>query len=133
MTQDMLNETVERPRRNEGLDESRTYLSILARATPIRNARRLGGILVMCLVIGCWCSTTPPVAAEGLQSLAHALDIGVVGGGGPGQGAPVCFRGEGTDRQQAYDVCLATTPDSVCEGGRWCVALPTAMLGHTSG
>jgi hypothetical protein len=39
---------------------------MLARAAPIRNAWRLGGILVMCLVIGCRGSTTPPVAAEGL-------------------------------------------------------------------
>jgi hypothetical protein len=106
---------------------------MLARAAPIRNARRLWGILVMCLVIGCRCSTTPPVAAEGLQSLARALDIGAAGGGGPGQGEPVCFRGQGTDRQQAYDVCLAAAPDSVCGGGRWCAALPAAMLGRTSG
>ena len=71
---------------------------MLARATPIRNAWRLGGFMVMCLVIGCQCPTTPPVAAEGLQSLARALDIGAAGGGGPGQGEPVCFRGQGTDR-----------------------------------
>jgi hypothetical protein len=84
----------------------------------------------MCLVIGCRCPTTPPVAAEGLQSLARALYIGAAGGGGPCQGAPVCFRGEGTDRQHAYDVCLAAAPDSVCGGGRWCAALPAARLGH---
>ena len=88
-------------------------------------------ILVVCLVISCRCPSTPPVAAEGLQSLARALDIGAAGGGGPGQGAPVCFHGEGTDRQQAYDVCLAAAPDSVCGGGRWCAALPAAMLGRT--
>ena len=88
-------------------------------------------ILVVCLVISCRCPSTPPVAAEGLQSLARALDIGAAGGGGPSQGAPVCFHGEGTDRQQAYDVCLAAAPDSVCGGGRWCAALPAAMLGRT--
>ena len=86
---------------------------MLARAAPI---------LVVCLVIGCRCPTTPPVAAEGPQILARALDMGAAGGGGPGQGAPVCFRGEGTDCQQAYDVCLAAAPDSVCGGGRWCAA-----------
>jgi hypothetical protein len=73
MTSD--NETVERPRRKD----SRTYLSMLAHAAPIRNAWRLWGFLVMCLVIGCQCPTTPPIAAEGPQSLARALDMGAAG------------------------------------------------------
>jgi hypothetical protein len=105
---------------------------MLAHAAPIRNAWRLGGFLVMCLVIGCQCPMTPPVAAEGPQSLARVLDMGAAEGGGLGQGAPVYFRGEGTDHQQAYDVCLVAAPDSVCGGGRWCVALPVAMLGRTN-
>ena len=56
-----------------------------------RPSRRLGGFLVVCLVIGCQCPTTAPVALVGPQSLQRALAMGVVGGGGPGQGAPVCF------------------------------------------
>ena len=104
---------------------------MLTHAVPIRNAWRLGGFLVVCLVIGCQCMTTPPVAAEGPQSLQRALAMGVVGGGGPGQGAPVCFRGAGTDSQAPYDACLVAAPDSICEGGRWCVALTAAMLGRT--
>ena len=83
---------------------------------------------MVCLVIGCRCPTTPLVAAEGPQSLLRGLKMGAAGGG---QGASVNFRGEGTDRQQAYDVCLAAAPDSVCGGGRWCAALPAAMLGRT--
>jgi hypothetical protein len=114
-----------------GRKDSRTYLSMLAHAAPIRNAWRLGGFMVMCLVIGCRCPTTPPVAAEGPQSLARALDMGVVGGGGPGQGAPVCFHGAETESHAPYDVCIAAAPDSVCGGGWWCAALPTAMLGRT--
>ena len=101
---------------------------MLTHAVPIRNAWRLGGFLVVCLVIGCRCPTTPPVAAEGPQSLQRALKMGAAGGG---QGAPVCVRGEGTDRQQAYNVCLAAAPDSVCGGGRLCAVLPAAMLGRT--
>ena len=106
---------------------------MLAHAAPIRKAWRLGGFLVVCLVIGCQCPTTPPVAAEGPQSMQRALKMGAAGGAGGGalgQGAPVCFRGEGTDRQAPYHVCLAAAPDSVCGGGRWCAALPTAMLGR---
>jgi hypothetical protein len=88
--------------------------------------------MVMCIVIGCRCPTTPPVAAEGLQTLARALKMGAAGGG---QGAPVCFRGEGTsDRQHAYDVCIDAAPDSVCGGGRWCAALAIVLLCmYTSG
>ena len=86
MTSD--NETVERPRRKD----SRTYLSMLARAA-------LGGFLVVCLVIGCRCPTTPPVAAEGPQSMQRELEMGAAGGGGPGQGAPVCFHGVETNSQ----------------------------------
>jgi hypothetical protein len=125
------NEMVERPRRKDLNDQgARTYLSMLARVAPIRNTWRLGGFLVVCLVIGCRCPTTPPVAAEGPQSLQRALEMGVAGGGGPGQGAPVCFRGARTDSQAPYDACLAAAPDSVCGGGRWCAALPAAMLGR---
>ena len=48
----------------------------------------------------------PPLKRHG------ALKMGAAGGGGPGPGARVCFRGEGTDNQHAYDACLATTPDN---------------------
>ena len=96
---------------------------MLAHAAPTRNAWRLGGFLVMCLVIGCQCPTTPPVAAEGLQSMQRALEMG----------APVCFRGVGTESQAPYDACLATAPDSVCGGGWWCVVVPVVMLGRTIG
>ena len=87
--------------------------------------------MVVCLVIGCRCPTTPPVMVEGPQSLQHALAMGVVGGGGSGQGALVCFRDVGIDSHVPYDACLVATPDSVCGGGRWCVALSAAMLGRT--
>ena len=126
----MDNETVERSFRPQ-LKDSRTYLSMLAHAAPIRKAWPLGGFLVVCLVIGCQCPTMPPVAAEGPQSMQRALKMGAAGGG-RGQGAPVCFRGEGTDRQAPYNVCIAAAPDSVCGGGRWCAALPAAMLGRTN-
>jgi hypothetical protein len=96
---------------------------MLAHAAPTRNACRLGGFLVMCLVIGCQCPMTPPVAAEGPQSMQRALEMG----------APVCFRGAGTESQAPYDACLAAAPDSVCGGGRWCVAVPAAMVGRTKG
>ena len=76
---------------------------MLARAAPIRNAWQLGGFLVVGLVIGCQCPTTPPVAAEGPQSLQRALNMGAAGGAGPGQGAPVCFHGVETDSQAPYD------------------------------
>jgi hypothetical protein len=101
---------------------------MLARAAPIRNAWQLGGFLVVGLVIGCQCPTTPPVAAEGPESLQRALNMG---GAGPGQGAPVCFHGVETDSQAPYDACLDAAPDSVCGGGRWCTAIPAAMLGRT--
>jgi hypothetical protein len=103
---------------------------MLAHAAPTRNAWRLGGFLVMCLVIGCQCPTTPPVAAEGLQSMQRALEMGAAGG----RGAPdVCFRGVGTESQAPYDACLVAAPDSVCGGGRWCAAVPAAMVGRTKG
>ena len=105
---------------------------MLARAAPIRNAWQLGGFLVVGLVIGCQCPTTPPVAAEGPQSLQRALNMGAAGGAGPGQGAPVCFHGVETDSQAPYDACLDAAPDSVCGGGRWCTAIPAAMLGRTN-
>ena len=75
-------------------------------------------LLLSCLVIGCQCPTTPLVAAEGPRSMHRALEMGVVGGGGLGQGAPVCFHSMGADSQAPHDVCLATAPDSVCRGGR---------------
>jgi hypothetical protein len=129
MTSD--NETVERPSRKD----SRTYLSMLARAAPVRNAWRLGGFMVMRLVIGCQCPTTPLVAAEGLQSLARALDMGARRGAAAQAKARRCaFVARGrTTMQQAYDVCLAAAPDSVCGCGRSCATLPAAMLGRTSG
>ena len=108
---------------------SRTYLSMLAHAAPTRNAWRLRGFLVMCLVIGCQCPTTLPVAAEGPQSMQRALEMGAAGD----RGAPVCFRGARTESQAPYDACLAAAPDSVCGGGRWCAAVPAAMLGRTIG
>ena len=55
--------------------------------------------MVVCLVIGCRCPTTPPVAAEGPQSMQRELEMGAAGGGGPGQGAPVCFHGVETNSQ----------------------------------
>ena len=76
------------------------------------------GFLVVCLVVGCQCLTTPPIVVEGQQSMQRALEMGVVGGGGLGQGAPVCFHSMGADSQAPHDVCLATAPDSVCRGGR---------------
>jgi hypothetical protein len=45
----------------------------------------------------------------------------------------VCFHGAGTESQAPYNACLAAAPDSVCEGGRWCAAVPAAMLGRTIG
>ena len=80
------------------------------------------GFLVVCLVVGCQCPTTLPVAAEGLQSMQRALEMGAAGGAGPGQCAPVCFHGAETKSQAPYDACLAAAPDSVCGGGRWCAA-----------
>ena len=50
--------------------------------------------------------------AKGPQNQQRALKMGAARGGGPGPGARVCFRGEGTDNQHAYDACLATTPDN---------------------
>ena len=109
---------------------------MLTRAARIGKAWRLGrGFLVVCLVIGFRCPTTSPVAAEGPQSaeLAARAGDGRGEGSGPGQGAPVCFRGVGTDSQAPYDACLVATPDSIRGGGRWCVAVPAAMLGRTRG
>ena len=63
-------------------------------------------LLLSCLVIGCQCPTTPPVVVEGAQSLQRALMMGVVGAGGPGQVAPVCFRGVGTDSQACVVLVL---------------------------
>jgi hypothetical protein len=103
--------TTKRSNDRSGRKDSRTYLSMLAHAAPIKKASWLGGFLVVCLVIGCQCPTTPPVAAEGPQSMHRALKMGAAGGGGPGQGAPVCFRGEETDRHAPYHVCLAAAPD----------------------
>ena len=100
---------------------------MLAHAAPTRNAWRLRGFLVMCLVIGCQCPTTLPVVAVGPQSMQRALEMGAAGD----RGAPVCFRGARTESHAPYDVCLAAAPDSVCGGGRWCAALPAAMLGRT--
>ena len=91
------------------------------------------GFLVVCLVDGCQCPTTPPIAAGGPQSMQRALEMGAAGGAGPGQGAPVCFHGAETKSQAPYDACLAAAPDSVCGGGRWCAAVPAAMLGRTIG
>ena len=93
------------------------------------------GFLVVCLVVGCQCPTTPPIAVEGPQSMQRALEMGAVGGGGLGQGAPVCFHGVGTKTksQAPYHACLAAAPDSVCGGGRWCAAVPAAMVGRTKG
>jgi hypothetical protein len=80
---------------------------MLAHATPVTNAWRLGGFMVECLMIGCRCLTTPPVAAEGPQCLQRALDMGVAWGGGPGRGPSVCFRGAGIESQAPFDACLA--------------------------
>ena len=85
------------------------------------------GFLVVCLVDGCQCPTTPPIAAGGPQSMQRALEMGAAGD----RGAPVCFRGARTESQAPYDVCLAAAPDSVCGGGRWCAAVPAAMVGRT--
>ena len=71
------------------------------------------GFLVVCLVDGCQCPTTPPIVVGGAQSMQRALEMGVVGGaGGPGQGAPVCFHGAETKSQAPYDACL--TDDQFC-------------------